>query len=94
MNTVLLPINEYLNKLENADNNIKNEIENELVSIGKDAVPSLVDSLQIVKGKTKQIITLIQTMITKKRHIGNCKQTEMKTMNFQMKIKTILKLKM
>ena len=27
MNTVLLPIDEYLNKLENADNNVKNEIE-------------------------------------------------------------------
>ena len=38
MNTVLTPINEYIDRLENADNNIKNEIENELVNIGKEAV--------------------------------------------------------
>lgn len=59
MTTVLLPISEYLNKLENADNNAKNEIENELVSIGKDAVPSLVDSLQIVKGRTRGIVAMV-----------------------------------
>lgn len=59
MNTVLLPINEYLNKLENADNNVKNEIENELVNIGKDAVPSLVDSLQVVKGRTRGIVAMV-----------------------------------
>jgi len=33
MNTVLLPINEYLNKLEEADNNQKNVIENELEAL-------------------------------------------------------------
>lgn len=59
MNTVLLPINEYLNKLENADNNQKNAIENELVNIGKDAVPSLVDSLQVVKGRTRGIVAMV-----------------------------------
>lgn len=59
MNTLLLPINEYLNKLENADNNVKNEIENELVSIGKEAVPSLVDSLQVLKGRTRGIVAMI-----------------------------------
>ncbi len=59
MNNVLLPINEYLDKLETADNNVKNEIENELVNIGKDAVPSLVDSLRIVKGKTRGIVAMV-----------------------------------
>ena len=59
MNTTLLPINEYLNKLENADNNQKNAIENELVSIGRDAVPSLVDSLQVVKGRTRGIVAMV-----------------------------------
>ncbi len=59
MNAVLLPINEYLNKLESADNNQKNAIENELVNIGKDAVPSLVDSLQVVKGRTRGIVAMV-----------------------------------
>lgn len=59
MNTVVLPINEYLNKLENADNNVKNAIENELVNIGEEAVPSLVDSLQVVKGKTRGIVAMV-----------------------------------
>ena len=59
MNAVLLPINEYLNKLESADNNQKNAIENELVRIGRDAVPSLVDSLQVVKGRTRGIVAMV-----------------------------------
>lgn len=59
MNTVLLPINEYLNKLENADNNAKNIIENELVKIGEEAVPSLVNSLLTVKGKTRGIVAMV-----------------------------------
>ena len=59
MNSVLLPIDEYLNKLENEDNTVKNAIENELVKIGSDAVPSLVDSLQVVKGKTRGIVAMV-----------------------------------
>ncbi len=59
MNAVLLPIDEYLTKLENADNNIKNEIENELVDMGKDAVPSLVNSLQVVKGRTRGVVAMV-----------------------------------
>lgn len=59
MNTLLLPIDKYLNKLENADNIEKNKIENELVNIGKEAVPSLVNSLQIVKGKTRGIVAMV-----------------------------------
>ncbi len=56
---MLLSINEYLNRLENADNKVKNEIENELVNIGKEAIPSLVDSLQVVKGRTRGIVAMI-----------------------------------
>ena len=59
MNAVLLPINEYINKLEDADNNVKNAIENELVNIGRDAIPSLVDSLQVVKGRTRGIVAMV-----------------------------------
>lgn len=59
MNTVLLPIDEYIDRLETADNTTKNAIENELVNIGKEAVPSLVESLQIVKGKTRGIVAMV-----------------------------------
>ena len=59
MNTVLVPIDEYVNKLENADNNVKNKIENELVNIGEEAVPSLVDSLQVVTGRTRGVIAMV-----------------------------------
>ena len=59
MNATLLPINEYLDKLETADNNAKNDIENELVRMCKDAVPSLVDSLQLVKGRTRGIVAMV-----------------------------------
>ena len=59
MNRVIAPIEEYIDKLETADNNVKNKIENELVSIGKKAVPSLVNSLQVVKGKTRGIVAMV-----------------------------------
>lgn len=59
MNAVLLPINEYLDKLETADNNAKNAIENELVRMGEEVVPSLVDSLQVVKGRTRGIVAMV-----------------------------------
>ena len=41
-------LKEALIELDNVDNTTKNKVENELVSIGTDAVPSLVDRLQIV----------------------------------------------
>ena len=44
---------------EAADNNQKNAIENELVKIGREAVPSLVDSLQVVKGRTRGIVAMV-----------------------------------
>lgn len=51
-------ISYFLSKLENADNIAKNEIENRLVSIGKTAVPELVDQLQIVQGVKRGVVAM------------------------------------
>lgn len=48
----------FLSKLENADNIAKNEIENKLVSIGKQAVPELVDQLQVVQGVKRGVVAM------------------------------------
>lgn len=48
----------FLAKLENADNIAKNEIENKLVSIGKTAVPELVNQLQIVQGVKRGVVAM------------------------------------
>lgn len=48
----------FLSKLENADNIVKNEIENKLVSIGKKAVPELVDQLQVVQGVKRGVVAM------------------------------------
>ncbi len=48
----------FLSKLENADNISKNEIENKLVSIGKHAVPELVDQLQVVQGVKRGVVAM------------------------------------
>ena len=48
----------FLSKLENADNISKNEIENSLVNIGKNAVPELVDQLQIVQGTKRGVVAM------------------------------------
>lgn len=48
----------FLSKLENADNMAKNEIENKLVSIGKTAVPELVDQLQVVQGVKRGVVAM------------------------------------
>lgn len=48
----------FLSKLENADNIAKNEIENKLVSIGKTAVPELVDQLQVVQGIKRGVVAM------------------------------------
>lgn len=48
----------FLSKLENADNIAKNEIENMLVDIGKNAVPELVDQLQIVQGVKRGVVAM------------------------------------
>lgn len=48
----------FLSKLENADNIAKNEIENKLVSIGKKALPELVDQLQVVQGIKRGVVAM------------------------------------
>lgn len=52
------PIHYFLSKLENADNIVKNEIENKLVSIGKTAVPELVNQLQMVQGVKRGVVAM------------------------------------
>lgn len=48
----------FLSKLENADNIAKNEIENILVSIGKNAVGELVEQLQVVQGIKRGVVAM------------------------------------
>lgn len=48
----------FLSKLENADNIAKNEIENILVNIGKNAVGELVDQLQVVQGVQRGVVAM------------------------------------
>ena len=51
-------LKEALIELENVDNTTKNKVENELVSIGSDAVPSLVDRLQVVRGIKRGVVAM------------------------------------
>ncbi len=44
--------------LENVDNSTKNQIENELVSIGEAVVPQLVDKLQVVRGIKRGVVAM------------------------------------
>lgn len=48
----------FLSKLENADNIAKNEIENILVNIGRDALPELVDQLQVIQGIKRGVVAM------------------------------------
>lgn len=56
---MIISIDKYITELENADINAKNAIENELVKIGEDAVPVLVNSLRSVSGKTRGIVAMV-----------------------------------
>lgn len=51
-------LNEILSKLENVDNTTKNELENELVSIGTSVLPQLVDQLQVVRGVKRGVVAM------------------------------------
>ena len=51
-------VNEILSELENADNTTKNKIENELVSIGTEVLPELVDQLQVVRGIKRGVVAM------------------------------------
>ena len=48
----------FLEKLENADNIAKSEIENKLVNFGTEAVPELVNQLQVVKGTKRGVVAM------------------------------------
>ncbi len=44
--------------LSNVDNNNKNMVENELVSIGSSVVPELVNELQVVRGLKRGVVAM------------------------------------
>ncbi len=44
--------------LNNVDNNNKNIVENELVSIGASVVPELVNELQVVRGLKRGVVAM------------------------------------
>lgn len=51
-------VNEILSKLDNADNSVKNEVENKLVKIGTSVLPQLVDQLQVVRGIKRGVVAM------------------------------------
>lgn len=51
-------VQDFLAKLENADNIAKNEIENNLVKLGKTAVGELVEQLQVVRGTKRGVVAM------------------------------------
>ncbi len=51
-------ISEVLMDLDNVDNTTKNQVENELVSIGSAVVPKLVDQLQVVRGLKRGVVAM------------------------------------
>ena len=51
-------VKDILTKLENADNTVKNEVENMLVECGTSALPQLVDQLQVVRGIKRGVVAM------------------------------------
>lgn len=51
-------IDKILAQLENADNKSKSVLENELVEIGNEAVPELVQTLSVAKGTVRGVIAM------------------------------------
>lgn len=51
-------IDEILCKLDTADNNTKNTLENILVAQGQSVVPDLVNKLQVVKGTKRGVVAM------------------------------------
>lgn len=49
---------DILSKLENADVKSKNAMENELVTIGGQAVPELVKNLSVVRGTVRGVVAM------------------------------------
>ena len=58
-------VSDILLKLENADNKIKNVLENELVEFGGKAVPELVKNLAVVSGSVRGIVAMTLIRIGK-----------------------------
>lgn len=58
METTSNSIQDFLSRLENADNIAKNEIENKLVKLGKTAVGELVEQLQVVQGVKRGVVAM------------------------------------
>ena len=55
---IMCKIKEIISKLENADNNTKNELENVLVNYGTEALPVLVDQLQAIRGVQRGVVAM------------------------------------
>ena len=51
-------LKDVLTELDNVDNTTKNQVENELVSIGESVVPILVDELQVVRGIKRGVVAM------------------------------------
>lgn len=51
-------VKNILSQLENADNNKKNQLENELVKMGSSVVPVLVSELQVVRGIKRGVVAM------------------------------------
>ncbi len=51
-------IEKVLSELNNVDNNNKNVVENDLVSIGTSVVPALVNELQVVRGLKRGVVAM------------------------------------
>ena len=51
-------VKDILTQLENADNTVKNEVENMLVECGTSALPQLVAQLQVVKGVKRGVVAM------------------------------------
>ena len=51
-------IDKILAQLENADNKSNSVLENELVEIGNEAVPELVQTLSVAKGTVRGVIAM------------------------------------
>ena len=51
-------VSELISKLDNADVKTKNDIENVLVDLGANAVPELVNQLQLVRGSIRGVVAM------------------------------------
>lgn len=59
MSTITISkVDEYIDKLQAADNTTKVEIENKLVSIGDEVVEDLVNYLQVLKGTVRGVVAM------------------------------------